>query len=57
MKKLVKKEMCKVKGGAPPYCVRICTYEYQFCLTSRAQPKCQQERTECIECECNNVCL
>ncbi len=32
MKKLSGVEIKKIKGGQPPFCERVCNYEYQACV-------------------------
>jgi bacteriocin-like protein len=57
MKKLQKNEMKNIVGGQPPFCVRICNYEYRFCLSIGSHPdKCSEARERCLDCECNNIC-
>jgi bacteriocin-like protein len=57
MKKLEKKEMKNIVGGQPPYCIRVCNYEYRFCLTLGNHPdKCAEARERCYDCECDNIC-
>ncbi len=57
MKKLQQNEMKKVKGGAPPFCVRICQIEYNICRNRGGSlTQCGAERTACIKCECDNIC-
>jgi hypothetical protein len=56
MKKLQKKAMKKIVGGQPPLCVRICRWEYQFCLSLGNHPdKCWEAQERCIACECDGI--
>jgi bacteriocin-like protein len=53
MKKLTKKEMKKVTGGADSFCFAYCQNLFYACLAdNRKLAVCRAERDECWCCQC-----